>query len=347
MARLYKRGRYWWYQFRGERYSTRCTDRKAAEAAARDIERRVTDPTYRPAHETTLGACLTAWVEDRRRAGRAAGTLRAIGVHVAHLARILGEETPIARIGAAEIETFTAKRHAEGASRSTQGKERSTLHGALGRARRLRLYPFALDEVFGPFEVEYEPVKRRLTERELPKLLAELPADRAAVCAFIVATSADHPTSVARVERGDIDLKRWRVLVKGTKNKYRHRVVAVVLPLFRRLLKLAATHVPFRPWTNAVRDLKAACARAKVPRVTPRDLRRTHGYILHARGVAPDLIAPGMGHADSTMVETIYGKLETGNVEVLLRQSLTPRKTGTARARSGATKRKSAGKKAR
>lgn len=346
MARLYKRGRYWWYQFRGQRYSTHCTDRKAAEAAARDIERRVTDPTYRPAHETTLGACLTAWVEDRRRAGRAAGTLRAIGVHVAHLARILGGETPIARIGAAEVETYTAKRHAEGASRSTQGKERSTLHGALGRARRLRHYPYALDEVFGAFELEYEPVKRRLTERELPKLLAELPPDRAAVVAFIVATSADHPSSVDRAQREDIDLKRWRVLVKGTKNRYRHRVVAVVLPLFRRLLKLAVAHMPFRPWTNAVRDLKAACERAKVPRVTPRDLRRTHGYILHARGVAPDLIAPGMGHADSTMVETIYGKLETGNVEVLLRQRLSKR-TGTTRARSGRSQRKTAGKKAR
>jgi integrase len=118
---------------------------------------------------------------------------------------------------------------------------------------------------------------------------------------------------------GDIDLSKWSVKIHGTKNKYRRlREQRVVLPLFRRLLKLSAPHVPFERWDNAVRDLKAACKRAQVPRVTPRDLRRTHGYILRARGVEPHLIGVSLGHRDSVMAERVYGKLPPDAFEVLM-----------------------------
>jgi integrase len=108
------------------------------------------------------------------------------------------------------------------------------------------------------------------------------------------------------------------VFVRGTKNEHRRREVAVVLPLFRRLLKLAAPHAPFQRWPNAVRDLAVACRHLKIPRVTPRDLRRSHGYILRAHGVEPHLIARSMGHATSKMVELVYGKLPTDAFESLL-----------------------------
>lgn len=326
MARLYKRGKYWWYQFRGARYSTRCTDRKAAELEARNIERRVADPTYRPSNETTLGAALSAYLEHQRQRGRAPGTLQMQGVHVAHLARVIGSDTPVATIDAREVDRYVSVRHAEGASRPTQGKERTTLRGALRLAARHGYYPHPLDSVFAPFELDYKPLERRLSEPELDRLLAELTPHRAAVCAFIVATGADWG-SVATARAEDVDLKAWRVLVRGTKNQYRHRELPVVLPLFRKLLKLAAPHLPFVGWTNAVRDLSYACKRAGVPRVTPRDLRRTHGYILRARGVEPHLIGRSLGHRDSTMVERVYGKLPVDAFEALLRD-----RVGTARA---------------
>lgn len=337
MARLFKRGKYWWYQFRGHRYSTRCTDRKAAEASARDIERRVADPTYHPPNETTLGGALTEYLENRRVAGRSPETLRMLSAHIGHAVRLLGEDTQLGAVDSNEIDRYTSTRLKEGASRSTVGKERSTLRGTLGLARRHRKYPFALDEAFGEFELNYEPIRRKLTADELTKLLAVLEPERAAQCAFIVATSADHPKSCEAALPEDIDLKAWRVLVRGTKNKYRHRTVSVVFPLFRKLLKLAAPFVPFKRWTNAVRDLTAACKRAKVPRVTPRDLRRTHGHLLHSAGVAANLIAPGMGHADSKMVEVIYGKLDTDDVERLLKRKVG---RGTAEAHRGAHKKR-------
>lgn len=65
----------------------------------------------------------------------------------------------------------------------------------------------------------------------------------------------------------------------------------------------------FRPWANIRRDLHAACYRAEIPHGSPNDLRRTFGRWLRKAGVEPQLIAPAMGHADSRMVERVYGRL--------------------------------------
>jgi integrase len=55
-----------------------------------------------------------------------------------------------------------------------------------------------------------------------------------------------------------------------------------------------------------MRDIAAACRRAGVPRVTPRDLRRSHGKALAAAGVAPHLIGRMLRHTDSRMAERTY-----------------------------------------
>jgi integrase len=198
----------------------------------------------------------------------------------------------------------------------------------------------ALDEVFPKLATGYVPLERRLTEAQLVQLIGHLPPERAAVCAFIAATAADW-SSVELAEPEDFDVQRNRAHVRGTKNEHRRREVAVVLPLFRRLLKLAAPHAPFRRWPNAVRDLAVACRTLEIPRVTPRDLRRTHGYILRAHGVEPHLIARSMGHATSTMVERVYGKLPTDAFETLLVARL-----GTRRAQRKPTKAANGKKKA-
>ncbi|MEM7677151.1 MAG: hypothetical protein AAF449_14205 [Myxococcota bacterium] len=47
----------------------------------------------------------------------------------------------------------------------------------------------------------------------------------------------------------------------------------------------------FRSWTNAVRDVKAACRRAGIEPCSPNDLRRTLAVWLRTAGAPPDLIA--------------------------------------------------------
>jgi integrase len=334
MARLYKRGKYWWYQYKGKRYATRCTDRVAAEAVAREIERRISDPNYRPPNQTTLGNALNRLLDQQEIEGRAAGTLRMQGFHANHLARVLGEDTLLSAIAAREIDGYLKAREREGAKRTTQGKELSTLRSALRMARHVGDYPHALDEVIPKFRLEYKPLERRLTEPQVAQLLAVLEPSRAAVCAFIVATGADW-ASVALAKREDFDLTNWRVRVHGTKTKYRSRTIPIALPLFRRLVKLAVQGLPFGSWGNAVRDLKNACRRAGLPRVTPRDLRRTNGYILRAHGLEPHLIGLMLGHADSTMAERTYAKIGTDDeLAVLVTSSLGRRTSGTARAQS-------------
>lgn len=50
-------------------------------------------------------------------------------------------------------------------------------------------------------------------------------------------------------------------------------------------------------------------AAVKIRRCSPNDLRRTCATWLRAAGVSPELIAPAMGHADTRMVERVYGRL--------------------------------------
>jgi len=326
MARLYKRGKFWWFQFRGRRTSTKCTDKKAAELAARDIERRRTDPTYRPPDATTLSAALRRFVAQQTEREKADGTLKMYDRHVRHIARLLGGQSTLASIGAPEIDGYVTARLKEGTARTSVGKELSTIRGALKLARRLLQYPFALDEVMpSGFSLEYVPGTRHLREAEMRKLLAALTPKRRAVAAFIVATGADWH-SVELACRPDVNLRAGTVKVRGTKTSDRRRTIPI-LGAFDDLVRFAVRHMPFEPWGNVRRDLEVACRRAGVPRVTPRDLRRTHGSILRQRGVEPHLIGKMLGHSDSRMVERVYGQIPADALGELIEDRLASTKS--------------------
>jgi len=105
------------------------------------------------------------------------------------------------------------------------------------------------------------------------------------------------------------------VFIRGTKRSTRLRTVPIVSEVSRSLLEYALTHAQgeagflFRPWSNVRRDLHTACAAVGIPPCSPNDLRRTCATWLRAAGASPDLIAPVMGHADTRMVERVYGRL--------------------------------------
>jgi integrase len=321
MARLYKRGDFWWFQFRGQRTSTRCTDKVAAGLVARDIERRAADPTYRPPNHITLAKALRGFVSQQGEREKAGGTMKMYERHIRHIARVLGGAALLASIGAREIDGYVSTRLDEGAARSSVGKELSTIRGTLKRARRHGEYPFALDEVMpNGFSLDYTPGTRHLREPEMRRLLAALPQRRRAVVAFIVATGADW-NSIDRATRTDVNLRAGTVRVRGSKTSHRDRTIPVLEP-FADLVEYAAKRMPFEPWSNVRRDLEVACRRAGVPRVTPRDLRRTHGSILRQRGVEPHLIGKMLGHADSRMVERVYGQIPADALGELIGERL-------------------------
>ena len=85
-------------------------------------------------------------------------------------------------------------------------------------------------------------------------------------------------------------------------------------PALLSLLRYAAEHAPgqdllFPPWANVRRDLLEACARAGIERCSPNDLRRTYGRWMRIAAFPDEIIAPTMGHADTRMLERVYGKL--------------------------------------
>ncbi len=115
--------------------------------------------------------------------------------------------------------------------------------------------------------------------------------------------------------RADVAEDHSTVFIRGTKRSTRLRMVPIVGDTGRSLLEYALTYaqgeggVPFRPWINIRRDLHVACDAVKIARCSPNDLRRTCATWLRAAGASPELIAPVMGHADTRMVERVYGRL--------------------------------------
>lgn len=170
-----------------------------------------------------------------------------------HLTRVLGAETPLARVDAQCIDAFVTQRLKEGASRSTVQKELVTLRGALKLARRRRKYPYSLDQVMPEFSAKYRPRERALSLAEVSALRAALPAKRAALVGLIVATAATYPSELRTMRRGDVDLKAGFVRLRGTKRETRDRKVPVV-DFARAWVAEALPYLPFEPWANIRRD---------------------------------------------------------------------------------------------
>lgn len=145
------------------------------------------------------------------------------------------------------------------------------------------------------------------------------PAGRVATCAYLFAFGADW-CAAERAERFDLGTAEScnrMVLIRGTKNAARWAEVPRVAP-FHPFAELArewlVRHGSFPAWLNATRDLAAACRRAGLPRVTLRDLRRSHGKALAALGVSPHLIGRMLRHTDSRMAEKVYAVPERSDV---------------------------------
>jgi len=327
---LIKRGPVWYALFyeNGQRIqrSTHCRDRKAAELRARLLERDAADPAHAAATKASLSDALQLLLRQRREqatAGRRSfDTVRFYETKAGHLVRVLemtddGVYVPflLAGLHARHVDDFISRRRFEGAREATIAKELVTLRAALKLAVRAGIWsgnPAAVMPI--AFAPEYRPRDRFLTPEELSKLLGALLADQAARAAFIVATSACWGES-CRAMRVDTSEDRSTVFIRGTKRSTRLRKVPIVSEISRSLVEYALAHAKgengpmFKPWTNVRRDLHQACDVAKIPHCSPNDLRRTCATWLRAAGASPDLIAPVMGHADSRMVERVYGRL--------------------------------------
>jgi integrase len=299
--------------------------------------------------------------EAQVKAGRKSeGTANFYRAKAGHWTRLLEtsasgayEPFPLAQLHARHVDDYISRRREEGVSENTINKELITLRAALKLAKRAGIWKGDIDAILpSGFAPEYKPRERALTYDEAQLLLAELTADHAARVAFIIATSANW-NETERARRQDVADDLSLVLIRGTKRASRHRMVPIVSHDQRSLLEHALKYAKgpgdplFEPWQNVRRDLDAACLRIErtlnpgfehgpdvaskkrrlvppvpFPSVSPNDLRRTCATWLRAQGAPPHLIAPVMGHADSRMVERVYGRLPIDDLARRLAQEL-------------------------
>lgn len=345
---IFDRGGWFYLQYRGERIALKTQDKETARTLAREHKRRAEDPSYAAAAiKSIVDACVEfrtyAKTGENRAKPPSDATFSMYATHFGHFMRIFGENCPMDQIDSAAVDAYISQRRAEPIGKKpehgpderrrvdarTVDKELVTLRQVLRLGLRRGWYHLPLERVL-PTSAggKYVPITRHLTLPQVWLLLAELgksqlcddPAGRVAYCAYIVAFGADVCAAerAARDDLGGADRCNLLVLIRGTKNAKRWDDVPLVAP-FQPLAELAreylAAHGAFPVWgKQRCRDLAAACRRAGVPRITPRDLRRTHGKILASLGVDPHLIGRMLRHTDSRMAEKVYAVTERSDV---------------------------------
>jgi integrase len=251
------------------------------------------------------------------------------------------------------VDDFILYRRANGIAENTISKDRTTFRAALRLAKRARIWSGDLELLFPRgFDAEYTPNRMFLTRPQGMALLDALltvptghgdevvvaQPNRRAFLAFILATGADLG-DVVRARREDIGPTLVRV--RGTKNKNRDRLVPVVTDWQKALLTYVEKHADgtegllFTVWSNARRGIQLACERAKIPVVSPKRLRHSFAHWMKGEGVRHSELYVAMGHADTRMLDRVYGKLEGAELHEAMVGSIAERRAALRLIRGG------------
>lgn len=260
-----------------------------------------------------LGESLKFFIDDRRRIGRVAETVKMYEVKAGHLVRIIGGERDVAALTLDDVTRYIDKRKKEGACTNTISKELVTLRAALKVARKRKIYGGdPQDLIPTDFAPKYVPRKRWLTTEEFEKLLAALPAKRRPHVAIMVYTGL-RLSEAARLRPENVDLVRRRLFVPGTKTDDSAAEVplsASAIPWFQAALgeRPEEQKTLLAPWSNIRRDLRAACDELEISPVSANDLRRTFSSWLEQAGVPRSTNARLMRHTTTAMVDRVYAQ---------------------------------------
>lgn len=327
MAGLYKRGKWWWYQFKGERYSTKCTDPKAAALVYARAQQRDADPTHATADEATLADWAKRMVEAKT-AGKSAGTANMYACKAGHVLRVFGEHARLAEITPEAVDQYIVTRQGEGASNNTIGKELTAIQQICKAAKRAKAYAGDLSVLRPPdFSIDYAPREATLSPLDEKKLrLACTPAQWGAV-ALILGTGC-RLSEAFRVRPGDIDWERREVRIRGTKTAASDAMIPIVERCgMAAYLREAEPHLPIQ-WMHMSKRLPDRCTEAGIPALTPNDLRRTVATRLIESGVDAYTVAKITRHATLGMLKQVYDRSNTAATRELI-DGPARRRTGT------------------
>jgi integrase len=320
--RLFLVGRTWhtWVYVEGRRVkrTTRCRSKSAARLVARALEEAASNPSLAAAQAATVEDALFAVLQKRReqaKAGeRSADTVGFYEKKSGALVRILGRDTPLVNLTAAELDGYVTTRRLERCATPTIYKELTVLRAALKLAKRHGLWSGDVDALIPALSGQSAPRVRYLRPEEVARLLQEIDGqDHAARTAFCLATGAETRATV-RAQR--IDVGQQAVRLRGTKRTARDRIVPVVTQWQRDGLRFVLAHAQGKGGALFAGDadkwrwaLKYAARRAGIAHCTPNDLRRTFSTWMRAGGALNETLAPIMGHADGRMLDRVYARL--------------------------------------
>ena len=341
---VYKRGERWWGVFPGD---DRRSLKLSADAPRSEAVKRRAEWIARshPRRSTvTLEEALEAFILELGRRGRSEATIEIAKRKSAHFKLQWGATMPLEDVDGRLVADYIRTREGHGGRHGkrvqplTIRRELDVLRGALKLAVHHGRFARPIETVM-PIEYSprYEPRRRWLRTNELQKLLAKLTMRRRVWIALAIGAGARR-SEVTRIERKHVDIKRGIVKVEGTKTKGAFDDVPIT-ELQRPWLEFALEHGRKRGplahrWPMVSRDLDAACAHAKIERVTTNDFRRTLGHWLRHAGVPPHLIGRVLRHRDSTMAELVYATGDVHEVKRLLAEYTvrqTVRKPGRSR----------------
>lgn len=322
----------WWGRdpVSGERCSTGARTKEGALAWRAERERRAANPHYAASHEATIEQWVKK-VQALKDERKAEGTASMYRVKFGHVARIFGSLSPMSGITPDAVDLFVSTRQEEGASNNTIGKELTGIMQLVKHAKRAGQYAGDISALRPVgFSIDYTPRRGHMKREWLAKLKPYLTRSEMAAVKFIIATTA-RLSEYLRFQKPDADLAEWMVFLRGTKTERSRRIVPIP-SIFRDLLVESLAHLEPR-CPNISKALPRACKKADLPHLTANDLRRTHSTWLIEHGVTKSLVSDSMGHADSKMVERVYGKPDPASTMAVmeaqiagLKASKTPRK---------------------
>jgi site-specific recombinase XerD len=327
MGKKLRRGFYWrggviWVRTDPIDRLPRSTGRRDAAAAYLwEAERQRVSAS--PGYAASLAASFGDWVVrtiDIKTREKSAGTVNMYQTKLGHFVRIWGEECRLASVSAPGVDAYIKQRQGEGAKNNTIRRELTCLRQLLRFAKRAGQYPADIAEVMPVgFSANYTPTTRTLKVADLPALLAALPSDteRAWVC-LAIAVGAD-AGDIERATKADYDPVRKVMRVRGTKTVSRDAEVPI-LEHVETLFLYALERLPVS-WPRASKALGEACARAGIPHLSPKDLRRTASSWLIAAGANQSHVSRFLRHKNDAMVRMVYGQVTPEELGSLLGDS--------------------------
>jgi integrase len=315
VGRIYQRkpGGTWhgyWTDLRGQprRQSLRTRDQQVARAKLRKLELGSADPATHSHHtlRDAIGNMLAVVAVER-----AAATATAYAQKGHHLTRLLGGDTEVGAITRDAVMRYIATRQSETAANGTIHKELVVLRRALAEARTRNLWSGSIEAIVPKVRVVYHPKEVWLDEHQAESFLTKVAARRR-LWVMLAMWGGLSLGEVERIRWEHVDFGRAKMRVPGTKRTSRWRVV----PITPQLLEALRAGAPKRllgpivtRWRNVRRDLARAAELAKVPKVTPNDLRRTFASWLKNQKTDSAVVARLLGHTSTKMVDLVYGRL--------------------------------------